>query len=291
MTQAIGFPHGPFAVLFAQPTALPAYLSPAIRQIYQGDLQPLRHANRPYVFTNFVTSRDGRVSFSVPGHVGGGDVSRFSAADTWLMGMLRSCADAVMIGDGTLRLEPDHILLPEYIYPADQAAFADLRMHLGLAATPIHVFVSLDGQIIPHAACLHQPGLRVVIATTTHGKQHAEAQLQSCKATIDILDLGEPTVDLAALMQILFARYQVRNLLCEGGPRLHGSMLKAGLVDDEFLTLSPIMIGAEPNIFRPSLIEGVTFAPGIMPSATVLSVRKVQELLFLHSRWQYSVTR
>jgi hypothetical protein len=50
--------------------------------------------------------RDGRVSFSEPRHLGGGDVSGFDERDRRLMGLLRARADAVMVGDGTLKAKP-----------------------------------------------------------------------------------------------------------------------------------------------------------------------------------------
>ena len=52
------------------------------------------------------------MSFSEPGHLGGGDVSGFDERDQWLMGLLRSRADAVMIGDGTMSAEPEQLWTP-----------------------------------------------------------------------------------------------------------------------------------------------------------------------------------
>jgi len=78
-------------------------------------------------------------------------------------------------------------------------------------------------------------------------------------------------------------------LLCEGGPRAYGSLLRAGQIDDEFLTLSPIVIGNHPagaGRHRPSLIEGVAFAPGETPVQRLLSVRRAGDLLFLRSRYR-----
>ena len=56
--------------------------------------------------------------------------------------------------------------------------------------------------------------------------------------------------------------YGVATVLCEGGPRAYGSLLAAGCLDDESLTLSPAVIGATPDRPRPSLVEGVAFPLG-----------------------------
>lgn len=44
-------------------------------------------------------------------------------------------------------------------------------------------------------------------------------------------------------LMTLRARYDVRLLLCEGGPRLFGSLLQEGLVNELFLTLAPKLAG------------------------------------------------
>ena len=41
------------------------------------------------------------------------------------------------------------------------------------------------------------------------------------------------------MMRRLRSAYDVRALLCEGGPTVFGSLLDEGLVDELFLTLSP----------------------------------------------------
>ena len=35
----------------------------------------------------------------------------------------------------------------------------------------------------------------------------------------------------------------IQHLLCEGGPTLYGSMARAGLIDEKFVTVSPVEIG------------------------------------------------
>lgn len=58
-------------------------------------------------------------------------------------------------------------------------------------------------------------------------------------------------VDLAALLRSL-REEGVRALLCEGGPRLHGSLRAAGLVDELFLTIAPKLSGGD----APRIVEG-----------------------------------
>jgi riboflavin biosynthesis pyrimidine reductase len=87
---------------------------------------------------------------------------------------------------------------------------------------------------------------------------------------------------------MLRQRDGVNTLLCEGGPRVYASVLAAGVLDDEFLTLSPIMIGSPPlggGPVRPSLVEGVAFDHESPPRLRPLTLRRVGDLLFMRSRF------
>ena len=48
----------------------------------------------------------------------GGIVSGHSEADRFVMGLLRACADAVVVGAGTFRKTPNHLWTAEHIYPS-----------------------------------------------------------------------------------------------------------------------------------------------------------------------------
>lgn len=281
-------PGTPFVSLLDEDARPGLSLPEPFQRIYGGDwLLPDPAQDRPYTYANFVTSRDGRVSFSEPGHLGGGDVSLFNAHDQWLMGLLRSRCDAVLNGDNTLRLDPPLLLTPDFIFPADAAAFAALRAAEGRMPVPLHVFLSLEGDLPVEAAVFGRPEIPLLIATTTRGAARSRALLGD-RANLAVRDFGTEAVDTVALLAALRREYGVRSLLCEGGPRAYGSLLGAGLVDEEFVTLSPIVIGNHPagaGRHRPSLVEGIAFAPGEAPTQRLLNLRRAGDHLFLRSRY------
>ena len=278
----------PFTLLFddepKDDTALPENL----RAIYGGDWLLPEVTGRPYTYANFALSRDGRVSFNVSGHLGGGDVSGFNAHDRWLMGLLRARADAVVVGDNTLRLEPDHLWTCDYIFP-DTEAFAALREAEGRKPQPVQVFLSLTGDFDAEAAVFCKPHLDVMIATTSRGYEKARAL--RCAANVTVLNLGEERVDLSRFVRVLHSDFGVNTLLCEGGPRVYGGFIEPGLMDDEFLTLCPTVIGnpvvAENSKPRPGLIEGTAFMPNAYPKSIPSSLRRAGDHLFLKSRYVY----
>src|SRR6185437_8007568 len=138
-------PEAPFSLLFDDQDAIGVPLPPPAAAHYAPWPIPLG-AERPWVYVNFVASLDGRVSFDLPGVAGGGAVSDFNPNDQWLMGLLRARADAVMVGDNTLRAEPEHLWTPEYICP-QEPGFADLRRAEGRRETPLQVIVTLSGEV------------------------------------------------------------------------------------------------------------------------------------------------
>ena len=84
--------------------------------------------------------------------------------------------------------------------------------------------------------------LDTAIITTKAGAQRL-AQLRS-HPHVRIIVAGEKEfVDLPRAMTVLRAEFGIKRLLCEGGPTLYGYMARAGLIDEKFLTISPVEVG------------------------------------------------
>lgn len=207
------------------------------QQLAEFDPAPMAESERPYLFTNFAVTVDGRATIDGrSGEIG-------SDTDTALLMGLRERADAVLVGAGTMRVERYGRLLPG-------EARRERREQRGLPADPLAVLVSnrLD---LPWDAGLFTCGFgRVVIFTGSNERPPATAtELELIRHT--------GCVDLGAAMQHLRAEHGVRALLCEGGPHLHGELIGAGLVDELFVTLGS-KLGGGPG---PGLAEGLAELP------------------------------
>ncbi|HWQ24729.1 MAG TPA: dihydrofolate reductase family protein [Gaiellaceae bacterium] len=286
MTLPVLLQPGSFELLFEGSSDEGAGLPPAFRAIYGGDWR-IPAGEDVYLYVNFCASRDGRVSFNEPGHLGGAEVAGFDVLDRWLMGLLRARADAILIGEGTVRADPRHVWTAAFVCPEDAEAFASLRGSEGRRAHPLQVVLSAEGALPLDGALLHRPGLETIVATTAAG-----ARALRGVAGIEVLELGERAVEPRRLVETLGERYGVKTLLCEGGPRVYGSLLQGGVPLDEFLTISPLVLG-EPaaGTERPSLVEGVGFAPGRAPTSRLLSVRRGGSYLYLRSRYGETAAR
>jgi riboflavin biosynthesis pyrimidine reductase len=197
---------------------------------------------RPWIYSNFVQSLDGIVSFKGR-HPLGSDISQ-SEEDRWLMDVLRTYADAIILGLNTLREETRITGGRGPVYWVENAALQDLRGKLGRRRQK-NIFVSgtldfdfrayrvFDGDLV-------EP----LIVTTTDGLN--KLLDQPPPATTRVVVAGEGTkVDLPKAITILRS-LGIEYLLCEGGPTLYGHMSRAGLIDEKFLTVSPLEIGLFP---------------------------------------------
>jgi riboflavin biosynthesis pyrimidine reductase len=284
MTQPKG-PGSPFQLLFAQDSAEDPSLPSAFREIYPGDWRRPEIEGRPYVYTNFAQSRDGRISFNEPGMRDASHVTKAFAHDRWLMGLLRVRAHAIMVGDTTINLESGHVFTPDFIYPPEGEAFNALRQAEGYNPLALIVILSYAGKINFDEACFQREDTHIVIATTTQGAANIAGVRTA--ASLDILDLGQQAADLHRLMAILYSDYGVHNLLCEGGARVFAGMLDAGLIDEEFVTWCPTFVGRSDERFRPSYTEGVAWLPTTAPYSAPLSLHKAGDYLFLRTRCRY----
>ena len=100
--------------------------------------------------------------------------------------------------------------------------------------------------------------------------------------------LGTPWIGLdnyRRLLDEIADSYGPQTLLSEAGPRVYGAMIDAGVVDDEFVTLIPILVGNRTGEARPGLIEDVAFDPDAPPRSRLLAAYRSGDYLFLHSRY------
>ena len=201
-------------------------------------------------------------------------ISDRNQADRFLMGLLRAFADAVLLGAGTLRATPGHHWTPEHIYPDMTSAFVDLRANLGRKPRPRLVLLTASGNIeVSHPAVIGG----ATIVTTAAGAAHLKERLpDSC----DLIETGgSGSVDLSRALEELRAR-GYGAILTEGGPHVMGELLARQLLDEAFVTISPVVAGRGDES-RLGMVAGVEFLPGRDVWSKLLSVRRHGDFLFL----------
>ena len=267
----------------------------------QGEDSPLRHPayapygklgfpapppDRPWIYANFVQTLDGITSWKGE-HALGSDISR-SAEDRWLMDLLRAHADAVLLGSKTLAVEKT-VLGPTSrgaTYTIEVSELRDLRQRLGRRRETI-IFVTGSAALnLSDYAVFDGDKVDAAILTSRAGAAKLFTQ-QATHPHVRVLVAGEGNViDLPAAMRLLRGELGIRLLLCEGGPTLYGYMSRAGLIDEKFLTISPVEAGQiipeeqetglleGPARLRPTTFSAPGFTPEKAPWWTWVSCRK-----------------
>jgi riboflavin-specific deaminase-like protein len=211
-------------------------------------------AERPFVYVNMIMTVDGRTALD------GRSAALGDEADLETLLELRTQADAVLIGTGTLRAEGYARLVGS---PERRAR----RLSLGLAEDPLAVLISRRFDIPWEAGLFQAPEQRVLIYTGV------DAPVPDVPAPVEVVVLPDPS-PVTALAD-LRAR-GVLTMLNEGGPTLFGALVAGRLVDELFVTLAPVLTGDEAE---PTAIAG-----GRLPvpvGLTLLSVREHGSELFL----------
>jgi len=260
--------------LLHEPSGLPAYPLPErLAALYGGSLG----FDGPTLFVNFVSSVDGIVALpGVPGAVKA--IRGESEADPFVMGLLRACADALLMGAGTFRASREARWTAESIYPAEAASFAELRARLGRDPAPELAVVTAGGHLDPDHPALENG---VLVLTTDTGEAALRGRLPSAST---VVSLG-PALQVRDAVAALRARGHDL-LLSEGGPTMAGSLAGADLLDELFLTLSPLLAGRDGGE-RLSFVEGVELLPDRRVGGNLLGVRRGGSHLFL----RYEVVR
>jgi len=248
---------------------------------------PPPQPERPWIYSNFVQSLDGIVSL-LGKHASGGEIAQ-SRADRWLMDLLRAYADGLLMGMNTLREEqrargpqsrgivfriadPDLLRLRENLGKGRQRNIFVTR-GLDLQLSDWKVF---DGDVVD-----------AVIVTSPAAAERLSTQKTHPHVTVIAAGEGD-NLDLAAAIRELRQRLGILHLLCEGGPTLYGALARADLVDEKFITVSPVEVGqtVPPEqerlpreegvnpLVRPNVFGGPGFTRETMTHWTWLSCRK-----------------
>jgi riboflavin biosynthesis pyrimidine reductase len=260
----------PLELLWEEP-GLPDFdLPPELRDFYAGTLG----FDRPWLAMNFVSTIDGIVS--IPGTPRSNRlISDQSDPDRFVMALLRACADVVLISSGTLNGSPQGLWNATDAYPPAAAAIADLRRRLGLPPEPAFAVLTASGAIDPRHPALGAGGL---ILTTAVGAATLEGQLRDGVEIAVLSDTDK--LDLAAAVAFLRARGQTA-ILSEAGPTIFGAMLTAGLVDELYLTVSPLLAGRSGTDIRLGLVEGINLLPDTRVAGQLRGIRRQGAHLFL----------
>ncbi|CAL9573026.1 hypothetical protein SUDANB120_04889 [Streptomyces sp. enrichment culture] len=177
--------------------------------------------------------------------------------DMRIFGTLRALADVVVAGAETVRQEG-------YRPARAREAFAARRAAAGQGPAPA-IAVVTSGMDLDFSLPLFSSPLVPTLVVTGAGAP-AERVAEAERAGVEVVVAGDgAAVDPARAVRELAAR-GLRRQLTEGGPRLLGQFVAAGVLDELCLTVSPMLTaGAAQRIAGgPSVAVPHRFAPALV---------------------------
>jgi riboflavin-specific deaminase-like protein len=221
-------------------------------------------AARPYVVVNTVSSVDGRIAME------GKTAGLGSRIDRRTMRTLRSKADAVMIGAGTLRAE---------------------KLSLGLdpkdsVPPPLAIIVTHTGSIPLEDHLVATEEQEVLILLSDRVPQGEVERLRERAQVMRAPADSTGAVDLDRALQAIKAERGVDVLVVEGGSGLNHALISRNLVDELFLTVAPELLGGTA-VQTLTLLRGPEIPARDRPTLALLSIHLANGELFL----RYSLTR
>lgn len=259
----------PLEPLFESPELPEFELPEALTETYGGPLG----FSEPRLYANFVASLDGVVA--IPGEIQSNRmISARSEADRFLMGLLRACADVVLVGAGTMLASPRTRWTAEHAYPPAAPLYRELRRSRRRPPRPTLAVLSGSGSVDAGHPALEEGAL---VLTSERGAARLRGQLPH--ATTIVAVGAETPLDPVAAVEALRRRGH-ELILSEGGPTAFGALVAAGLVDELFLTTSPLLAGRPSGRPRPALVEQAELLPATMVEGKLLTLRRARSHLF-----------
>lgn len=238
----------------------------------------------PYATVILAISADGKISDAVrsPARFG-------SANDKAHLEQQVAASDAVLFGSGTLQAYGTtmRVISPELVKQ---------RELQGKPPQPVQIVCSRSPQFDPNLRFFQQPVPRWLLT----GQDSRHTALPSPYPTKDgetPLPSPYPTKD-SKFDRIIYAKtaggeidwmdafqqlanFDIKRLAILGGGKLVASVLAAGLVDELWLTVCPLILGGAD---APTPVEGEGFLADLAPKLELLAVKQVGQEVFLHYR-------
>ncbi len=263
---------------------------------------------RPLLVASFVASVDGKINFN---DIRNGTLiaknnsldQGGALADFWIMNMLRSVADAVIIGSGTLRDEQN---ITGHIFDKD---LESARVTMGKNPLPLNIIVSIKGRTIPYDHKIFKHDIPLMILTSKDGLEYvryyiekeyyeisAYGSLEEIMADSDniktlyennkdkvcIVSTGVgSTIDNVMFMQIL--KIIGVNIASVEASNYTHSLIKDKMLDEIFLNYSGIYVGGNAMSIAQASESFSSVAP---PHLSILSLH-LHSSYFMYTRQKF----
>ncbi|MEU9393956.1 pyrimidine reductase family protein [Streptomyces sp. NPDC048324] len=217
----------------------------------------------PWLRANMVSTLDGAAQHD------GKSQPISNATDMRIFGTLRALADVVVVGAETVRQEG-------YRPARARAEFAAARTAAGLAPAPAIAVVTASLDLDFSLPLFASPLVPTLVLTGAAAAPERVAEAEKAGARVVIAGDGmgvDPDRAVRALAELGHTR-----LLTEGGPRLLGQLVAAGVLDELCVTVSPMLTAGDA--------QRIAGGPSVPVPQRFALVSLLEEEGFLYGRYQ-----
>lgn len=184
---------------------------------------------RPWVRANFISSLDGGATAE------GRSGTLAGAGDQVVFKALRTLADVVVVGAGTVRIE-------NYGGARLSAPQRRDRANRGQLEVPPLAIVTNSGSLERDSRVFTDTEVPPLVLTAAATADSARRALAGVAEVLDCSAADPAAVDVAVALRLLADRGLPR-VLTEGGPTLLGSLIEHDLLNELCLTIAPCLVG------------------------------------------------
>ncbi len=221
-------------------------------------------ADRPYTVLSACMSLDGYLDSATGDRLvlsNGSDLDRVDS--------VRASCDAILVGAATVRNDDPRLVVRD-------TRRREQRVAVGRPPSPTKVTVTCGGRLDARARFFTVGDAEKIVYASGSALPEARARLGSVATVVDTGGDG-PGVSMRRLSEDLFAR-GVRQLLVEGGGRVHTQFLAQDLADELHLVVAPFFVG-DSRAVRFVADGEFPFHPG--RRATLAQVRQIGDVVLL----------
>ncbi|MBN2251701.1 MAG: 2,5-diamino-6-(ribosylamino)-4(3H)-pyrimidinone 5'-phosphate reductase [Candidatus Altiarchaeota archaeon] len=192
---------------------------------------------KPFICINSAMSLDGKLSTYERRQVRISNKEDLERVD-----LLRAGSDAVMVGSNTVAIDDPKLTVKS-------EALRRQRLEKGLPENPAKVMVGSIKKINPDGDFLSYGNTEKIIFTTEKEEKERIEELEK-KARVYVM--GKEKANIHEMIDIL-AGLGINRIMVEGGGTLNYEMIEAGLVDEIYVAVSPMIFGGKD---APTLADG-----------------------------------
>ena len=210
---------------------------------------------RPDIIFSAAITLDGKLATRT------GDSKLSSKADKNRVHKLRNNVDAILIGKNTVKLD-DPLL----------------STHNLKKKNPIRVILDSNATIQNNSRILKtSPKIPTIIAVGERASKKNLRRLE--KFPIQVIICGKQKINIKKLMGIL-TKQGIKKILVEGGGATNWAFVKANLVDEIIITITPYLVG---GVTATTLVDGDGFATITKSTKLKLKTgRRIKNEIVLH---------